>query len=416
MKIAFISYEYPLDTAIGGIATYNYQAANLMQQRGHQVEVFSGSSHRSGCIDDNGVVVHLVKSEGRSDFAEQVVSTFVERHHELKFDVIESPEIGAESFHITNIVPDVPLVVKLHTPSFLLSEINYTPPTLKMKFRRVIGSLRRGKLPMPFSKTVYDFSQDREYIQTNKADLVSAPSKSLGNKLIAAWHLDPDKVWVLPSPYLPSAELLKIPIESQFQRITFIGRLEVRKGILDLADAIPVVLKRYPKVLFRFVGPAWPSPEPEMDMRQYLLKRLRRYRENLEFSGAVTPEQIPKFLAETDICVFPSRWENFPNVCLEAMAAGRGIVASNAGGMTDMLASGNAGYLVPPKAPSAIALAICKLISDPSLRMRLGKAARARVLAEYSSDKIGDLQEASYKEAIKRRHTSTSRRIELMKI
>ena len=404
MKIAFISYEYPLDTAIGGIATYTYQAAVLMQRRGHQVEVFSGSPHRSECINNNGLIVHLVRSESRSNFSERVVPAFVDRHHKLGFDVMESPEIGAESFHVTDAVPDIPLVVKLHTPSFLLNAINRTPLTLKMKLRRVIGALRRGKLPTPFPKTVYDFSQDREYIQTNKADLVSAPSKSLCNKLLATWHLDPDKVRVLPYPYLPGAELLQIPIESQFQCITFIGRLEVRKGILDLADAIPVVLKKHPEVLFRFVGSAWPSPVPEMNMQQYLLKRLRRYRDNLEFSGAVTPEQIPKFLAKTDICVFPSRWENFPNVCLEAMSAGRGIVGSSAGGMTEMLDNGKAGLLIPPRSPCAIAEATLKMLDNPKLRMHLGKRARARILDDYSTDRIGRLQEEGYSQAIKSFH------------
>ncbi len=415
MRIAFVSYEYPPDTAIGGIATYNYQAAKMMQRRGHQVEVFAGSSHQSDCISDGGVVVHRILSKDRTEFSEEVVSTLSSRHYQLKFDVMESPEIGAESFHITNSIPDIPLVVNLHTPSFLLREINHMPLTPKMKIRRVVGALRRGNLPMPFPNSAYDPVHDRERIQTLKADLVSTPSKSLGDKLIAAWNLDSSKVQVLPHPYSPDAELLQIPVDSHFRRITFIGRLEARKGVLELADAIPIVLRRYPDVRFCFVGPAWPSPEPNVNMQQYILNQLKLYQKNLEFSGAVKLEKIPEVLAKTDICVFPSRWENFPNVCLEAMAAGRGIVASNAGGMADMLAASGAGCLIPPKNPSAIASAICKLIEKPSLRMQLGEAARARVLTEYNSDRIGELQEAIYKEAIRRRHALGSRKTELTK-
>ncbi|MEH2108257.1 glycogen/starch synthase [Nostoc sp.] len=57
MKIAFISYEYPPDTAYGGIATYLYQAARVLQQRGHLVEVFAGSTYRTTTETENEILV-----------------------------------------------------------------------------------------------------------------------------------------------------------------------------------------------------------------------------------------------------------------------------------------------------------------------------------------------------------------------
>jgi glycogen synthase len=55
MKIAFISYEYPPDTAVGGIATYVYHAAKMMNERGHNVEVFAASGKRSCSEVENGI-------------------------------------------------------------------------------------------------------------------------------------------------------------------------------------------------------------------------------------------------------------------------------------------------------------------------------------------------------------------------
>ena len=60
MNIAFISYEYPPDTAYGGIATYVHQAAMMLSRRGHHVEVFSGSPHRTGTENEECLLVHRI--------------------------------------------------------------------------------------------------------------------------------------------------------------------------------------------------------------------------------------------------------------------------------------------------------------------------------------------------------------------
>jgi glycosyltransferase involved in cell wall biosynthesis len=132
----------------------------------------------------------------------------------------------------------------------------------------------------------------------------------------------------------------------------------------------------------------------------------------VEFTGPVTPDAIPGILAATDICVFPSLWENFPYVCLEAMAAARGIVGSNAGGMVDMLDSGQVGRLIPPHSSKSIIEAVIELLENPDLRIKLGQAARTRLLKEYNLERIGALQEASYARAIARRRAKGVRSID----
>jgi glycosyltransferase involved in cell wall biosynthesis len=111
----------------------------------------------------------------------------------------------------------------------------------------------------------------------------------------------------------------------------------------------------------------------------------------------LTPSEIPTVLAQTDVCVFPSIWENFPNVCLEAMSAGRAIVGSEQGGMKDMLEQPEAGILVNPLDSKAIAAAVIKLLNDAELRVKLGTAARQKILSAYNKEVIGDLMEKQYK-------------------
>ena len=93
------------------------------------------------------------------------------------------------------------------------------------------------------------------------------------------------------------------------------------------------------------------------------------------------------------------------------MAAGRGIIATNAGGMADMLDEGEneVGKLIPPRSSAKIAEAAIALLADPKLRMKLGQAARERLVTQYSAERISELQEASYSRAIQRRQLEGKR-------
>ena len=126
------------------------------------------------------------------------------------------------------------------------------------------------------------------------------------------------------------------------------------------------------------------------------------WRDHLEFTDYLPIAKVHEYFGQTDICVFPSHWENFPNVCLEAMAAGRGVIGSSAGGMAEMLDGGKVGLLVKPEAPAEIAAAILRLLRDPAERKRLGALARQRVLSEYNDETIGAVLEKSYTLAIQR--------------
>ncbi|MGH7791811.1 MAG: glycosyltransferase family 4 protein, partial [Thermodesulfobacteriota bacterium] len=309
-------------------------------------------------------------------------------------------------------------VIKLHTPSILLFKLNHYKPesSFLIKTRLYFKSLLRGEKP----SWGYDPSIEAYRLHTLKAneiershaleaDEIATPSKALGNIMIQEWGIDGAKVSHVPYPYTPTEKLLNIPVDTNTNVVTFFGRLEIRKGVLDLAQAIPLILRRHPEVKFRFVGSSEPSPKPNVPMQQYLEHAFRPYARSVEFTGFVPPGCIPDILATTDICIFPSIWENFPCVCLESMAAARGIIGSNAGGMTDMLDAGRAGKLIPPRSPEKIAEAVIELLEDPDLRMRLGQSARVRLLLEYNIDRISNLQESSYTRAIMRRRSKGAR-------
>jgi glycogen synthase len=122
----------------------------------------------------------------------------------------------------------------------------------------------------------------------------------------------------------------------------------------------------------------------------------------VEFIGGLPHSEVARALGDTDMCVFPSIWENFPYVCLEAMAAGRGVIASSGGGMAEIIDDGRTGRLVEPRDPRGLADAMLEMLADPAGRIAMGKKARAHIDVAYSSQVIGPLQEASYLRAIER--------------
>ena len=406
MRIAFISYEYPPDTAIGGIGTYVYNAARMLRDRGHEVEVFTAGTASEGVSIVDDIRVHRSRVESRKAFPMAAAAAFAQRHRHRAFEVLEGPEFGAEAAVAVSEIPDIPLVVKLHTPSFLARQLNRSGHSPYARLRTLAANTwnicrRRG---------FFGGDDDCERHHARDADQIASPSLALAELVAREWRIPLERIHHLPNPFVPSPALLTIAPPSTDKVVTFIGRLETRKGVVEFAKAIPLVLERMADTRFRLIGnSSGASPEPVLDMHDYLLRMLGPWRTQVEFVEHVPQDAIPSFLAATTICVFPSLWENFPYVCLEAMAAGRAVIGSSAGGMAEMLDHGQAGQLLRPCAPTALADAIVRLLADVELIRDYGRRARARVLSEYSFARIGELQEGLYHRAIERRQMAAGR-------
>lgn len=404
MKIAFISYEFPPETAYGGVATYVFQATKMLAERGNQVEVFCPSLTKDDyTTSENGLVVHRIKSN-RENFVQAIVHKFTERHNEVNFDLVESPEYGADGLEVFKKFPQLTSVIKTHTPTYLLEIINpgYEPDTVS-KIKMVLGAVRRFNLKL-LDKKPYIKEQDEEYHIAQQAHFITTPSKSLGEIVAKDWHINKKKIILQPYPYVPTQELLDIEIKRPTTKnVTFVGRLEIRKGLVILKDAIPHILKQDPDIIFNFVGKPMYSPNPRYNMEEYLKHHLKGYQKNLKFHGLMNLSSMAEVLKTSAVCVFPSIWENFPNVCLESMSAGRAIVGTYSGGMAEQLADG-AGMLIPPSDANAITDAVLKLIKDPDLCVQLGKTARKKVLEVYNSKVIGDMMESQYQSMINKVH------------
>lgn len=401
MRIAFVSREYAGVGSGGGIGTYVRNAAQMLASRGHDIEVFT-EGQPAGTLFEGGIRVSVADCQAMR-FAEAVVPQFEATHRANPFDVVETAEYGADAAIIFERFPEIARVVKLHTASFQLEAMNEAYLTLGMKVRFVAGALRRGQMPRPFWNR-YEPASDPELAMTLLADEITSPSQAMLDWTSHAWPLSACPKAIVSNVFSPSPGLLECDTTGRARLITFVGKLEVRKGVLELAAAIPEVLDAHPDARFRFVGRSLLHPAT----RQPLDQAVRQLAgptaaKSIEFTGALDYADVAGYLAASAIAVFPSYWENHPYVCLETMAAGCAVVGSTAGGMAEMIEHGHTGMLVAPEDPAAIARAVIELLRDDDMRSAMGAAARAHVLSAYSVEAIAPLQEASYHRAIMKR-------------
>jgi glycosyltransferase involved in cell wall biosynthesis len=175
--------------------------------------------------------------------------------------------------------------------------------------------------------------------------------------------------------------------------ILFVGALQRHKGVYELMEAYAGLRDAPPMVM---IGSAWPDTPTA-------------YPPGVTVHHNVRHEAV---MAAWERCLFgvvPSRWpEPLGVVSLEAMSKGKAVVATATGGITDIVADGETGILVPVGDVPALRDAMQRLVDDPTLRMRLGAAGRERVEA-FTADAVLPRYEAIYRSLIDGRDDGTRR-------
>jgi phosphatidylinositol alpha-mannosyltransferase len=163
--------------------------------------------------------------------------------------------------------------------------------------------------------------------------------------------------------------------------VLFVGRLEPRKGLKYLLGAMTRVWDHFPTARLIVVGSG-----PLLDDYRKLVEANRL--QNVEFTGFVSGDELPLYYRSCDVFCAPSTGqESFGIVLLEAMAAGKPLVASDIPGYRFVVNHGVEGLLVPPKDEQGLALSLVRLLSDGELRAKMGAAGRSRA-QQFSWDKI----------------------------
>ena len=121
----------------------------------------------------------------------------------------------------------------------------------------------------------------------------------------------------------------------------------------------------------------------------------------VRFAGSVTPGQLPAINAAADLVAIPSSFEGLPLVLLEAMAAGKPVVASRTSGIPDVLAHDKTGFLVDVDDVAGLVDAFATLLRSPDRAQAMGKAARAEVLKNYRWSTIAERYVDCYRSVLR---------------
>lgn len=188
------------------------------------------------------------------------------------------------------------------------------------------------------------------------------------------------------------------------QNILFLGRFEKRKGAKYLLRAIPAIREQHPDTRFIFVG--------EGRLRAGFQRFVERKGwHDVIFTGYIPEEDKARYFASADIfCAPATGGESLGIVLLEAMAAGKPIVASNISGYRTVISSGVDGLLTPPRNSPELALAIGQLLANEPLRQRL-IAAGLHKAREYDWPHVAAQVLDYYHEVIAKQKNPTGKRI-----
>ena len=387
MRICMLTWEFP-PRIVGGIARHCLGLSKALAKLGHEVYVITLEFPGTPLFEDvDGVKVHRVLIElGHPNF---IIWTFIFNHfmekkvaelsRSVKFDIIHvhdwlTADAGVSSKHFLN----KSLVSTVHSTEVGRSQGLHNPDSF------LIDGI--------------------EWWMTYEAKRVIVCSNSVKWELESHFNLPHDKVTVIPNGVEISNFNLNINREEVKRRygikpneriVLFIGRLVPQKGVDTLIKAVPLIIQRHRDAKILIAGDGW--------SRTYLeeLAKSMGLGDHVRFLGFISDWELADLMVAADVLVVPSVYEPFGIVALEGMAAGTPVVATNIGGLSEIIEHDKTGVLVYPRNPESIAWGVNRVLSDRKYADWLVRNARKKVLEAYSWEEIAKRTVEVYESASK---------------
>jgi glycosyltransferase involved in cell wall biosynthesis len=363
MNFCILTDKYPPD--VGGLAVSTRRLAQGLSRAGHAVCVsVTAMSVAPGVVnasDNDGMTVHRIGSHRRADdTAADWFDHVVALHARHRFDLIHAMYVTQPAFVAVTAARylGVPSVIsargndldraafdpgKFSQISFALQNAS-TVTVVTTDLAHKAAALAPGCLPQFVPNSV-----DTALFTPGARDETLAASLGLGDAPV----------------------------------IAFVGEARQKKGLTILLPALAQMCAQHnPCPVLLLVGGVRKDDEPILQVFQRQNPAL-----NVRIVPNVPHDQLPVYYRLADVLALPSLRDGMPNALLEGMASGRAIVASNVGGMPDVVRDGENGLLVSPGDVSALADAILNLLADPARRAQLGRAARATVESDFTPER-----------------------------
>lgn len=389
MKILMLSREYP-PHVYGGAGVVVDQLSRALARRA-SVEVRCFGTHERSAP---GLRVHgyepweRLDGGGEARYAAALQALSVDLA--MVRDPVTADVVHAHTWYVAlggllaRALYDIPLVVTMHS----------------------MEPLRPWKESQLGSGYVVSSWAERQAVE--HAERVIAVSSQMREDILEHFRVPPHRVTVVHNGVDPEAyrrterrdALARYGIRPPY--VLFIGRISEQKGILHLIEAADMLPDGVQLVL---CAASPDTPAIEARLRDVVIGRPR-----VRWIPAMLPrEDIVQLYSHTALFACPSVYEPFGLINLEAMACEAPVIATSVGGIPEVVVHGETGWLVSPADPKALGEAMRSLLDDPNRAAVFGRAARRRVEAQFSWDRIAERTIRVYEEAMVA-HRSTSAR------
>lgn len=387
MKILMLTWEYP-PRIVGGIARVVHDLSKRLIKDGHEVTVVTYQEENlSEFENDKGVKVYRVPNFMINP------NNFIEWVMQLNFNLV------AKS---TELIEKEGMFDVIHAHDWLVA---YAAKTLKNSFNiplvSTIHATESGR-NSGIHDEIQRYVNDTEWLLTYESTEVIVNSNFMRNDLQRLFGLPFEKINVIPNG-VNITTFNGLERDYEFRRnyamdnekiILFLGRLVYEKGIQHLISAMPKILERYNDAKLVIAGKGGMLNELQAQVHTMGLSN------KVCFAGYLNAKQVSKMYKSADISVFPSTYEPFGIVALEAMLAGVPTVVSDVGGLNEIVEHGVDGMKSYAGNSNSIADSILELLFKPQLCNTITKKAKSKVKEQYNWNKIAQDTHFTYQKAI----------------
>ena len=388
MKILMLTWEYP-PRIVGGIARVVHDLSKRLIKDGHEVTVVTYRDNASvpEYENDKGVNVYRVDNYMIHP------NNFIDWMMQLNFNLI------AKATEIINKEGGFDVI---HAHDWL---VTYAAKSLKNAYDipivATIHATEAGR-----NSGIHDDTQryinDTEWLLTYEATEVIVNSNFMKNDLQRLFGLPYDKINVIPNG-INLNNFTGIERDYDFRRqyamdnekiILYVGRLVYEKGIQHLIAAMPKILSNYHDAKLVIAGKGGMIDDLKAETSSLGLDN------KVYFTGYMDSKKVQKMYKCADVAVFPSTYEPFGIVALEAMLAGVPTVVSDVGGLDEIVTHGVDGMKSYAGNPNSIADSVTALLYDHQLATNISKKARQKVKEQFNWEKIAQDTHFTYEKAI----------------
>jgi glycosyltransferase involved in cell wall biosynthesis len=389
VKYWILTTEYPPFFG-GGISTYCYHTCCMLSKYGHQATVFVNDSSIRSIVIEQKAEARIIRFNPNLTKADAFLGSITHLSYEFaavvkkiieeegKPDVIESQDYNGIAYFLlqhraclADWCRDIPLVITMHSPSFLYMEYNQVPVYKRPNFW--IGEMERFCI--------------------QAADLIISPSQYLIDELKQRFAINTANLHVVPNPYqfIPTADKPSDGVILN-NNLTFYGKLSPQKGTFKILKEFKKLWDNGFSESFTMIGGQEIVFSPAgKTMGTIVKKEYASYIEKglLKLKGRISPEERAECLSGSTLFIIPSIVDNLPYVVLELMSLGKILIVSKQGGQAEIITAEQDGFIFDYRQTGDFENALKKVIAlSKEERSKVAKQAIKKIRENYSYTNI----------------------------